>query len=126
MQQGGFGAESTKSVVDQKNRRRSERIDLRVPVIVSVKLASGKLVHYEPHTSSVNAHGGLLDLGIEIPLGQRFVLSNPKTQRAEPCRVVRVDHIENARFGIAFEFETPSPEFWSLEAPPTDWKPFRR
>jgi hypothetical protein len=109
---------------DERDRRRSERVILRVPVIVSAKL-DGKVVHYEPHTLVVNAHGGLLAVGIEIPVGQRFVLSNPKTQQAEPCEVVRAERLGHGRFAVAFEFDVPAPNFWPVAFPPGDWKPFQ-
>jgi hypothetical protein len=110
---------------DDKDRRRSERVILRVPVIVSVKMLDGKVVHYEPHTLVVNAHGGLLAVGVEIPVGQRFVLSNPKTQQAEPCKVVRAERLGHGRFAVAFEFDVPAPNFWPVAFPPNDWKPFQ-
>ena len=104
-----------------RERRRSERVVLQIPVVVSAKLADGELVHYEPNTVAVNAHGGLLDVGIEIQAGQTFVLSHPKTKTAEPCKVVRVDKLENGRFAVAFEFDVPAPHFWPVVFPPRDW-----
>jgi PilZ domain len=104
-----------------KERRRSERVVLRIPVVVSAKMADGNVVHYEPNTLVVNAHGGLLDVGIEIPSGQTFVLSHPKTKMAEPCKVVRVDKLEDGRFAVAFEFDVPAPHFWPVVFPPRDW-----
>jgi hypothetical protein len=104
-----------------EDRRRSERIVLRIPVVVSAKMPDGKIVHYEPETLVVNAHGGLLDVGIEIPTGQTFVLSHPRTQLAEPSKVVRVDKKESGRFAVAFEFDVPAPHFWPVVFPPRDW-----
>jgi hypothetical protein len=106
---------------EEKNHRRSERVVLRIPVGLSAITPDGKRMHIEAHTLVVNAHGGLLDTGIELLPGQRILLHNPKTEDVESCRVVRVESSEGGRFAVAFEFQCPSPTFWPVSFPPSDW-----
>jgi hypothetical protein len=75
----------------------------------------------EAQTLVVNAHGGLLEAGIDIPAGQQIILSNPETGRIESCKVLRVEGSNDGRYAIAFEFSFPAPRFWPVDFPPQDW-----
>jgi hypothetical protein len=108
-------------VVDERNRRRSERVVLRVPVHLSAVMPGGKRISIEAHTLVVNAHGGLLDIGTEMVKGQQIRLSNSKTDIVATGKVLRVERSEDGRFSIAFEFECPAPHFWPVSFPPRDW-----
>ncbi len=99
-------------------RRRSQRIFLKVPVIVSNE--SGLKEH--ACTWIVNAHGGLMEVSIGIAHTQKIILTNPANQMTRVCKVVRIEESEPSRFLVAFEFETVSPEFWGMDSPPDDWK----
>lgn len=111
----------TANIMDEKNRRRSERVVLRVPVRLSAVIADGKRITIDAHTLVVNAHGGLLDVGIEMLAGQRVILSNAKLGNVTTGRVLRAERLEEGRFSVAFEFEFPSPSFWPVSFPPPDW-----
>ncbi len=106
---------------DDKGRRRSERVVLRVPLSLSTTIRDGKRIRLEAWTQVVNAHGGLLDVGVEMLPGQKMILGNPKTERIEVCRVVRVEKSDETRFSVAFEFDIPAPQFWPVSFPPEDW-----
>jgi hypothetical protein len=109
------------SVIDERNRRRSERVVLRVPVHLSAVMPGGKRISIEAHTLVVNAHGGLLDIGTEMVKGQQIRLSNSKTDIVATGKVLRVEASGDGRFSIAFEFECPAPHFWPVSFPPRDW-----
>lgn len=109
------------NTVEEKNRRRSERVVLRVPLHLSTKMPDGKRVNIEAHSLVVNAHGGLLDLGMEILSGQPVTLNNPRTEKVVTGKVVRVEGSEEGRFSVAFEFDFPAPHFWPVNFPPDDW-----
>lgn len=113
--------ERTGDVLEERGRRRSERVVLRVPVILSTIMPEGKRISIECHTLVVNAHGGLLDVGIELIRGQIIRLGNLTTEIVATGRVLRVEKSEEGRFAIAFEFESPSPHFWPVSFPPLDW-----
>lgn len=116
-----YSSDSTTNVVNDRNRRRSERVVLRIPVHLSALMSGGKRVSIEAHTLVVNAHGGLLDVGMEMVKGQQIRLSNSKTDLAVTAQVLRVEGAEDGRFSVAFEFEYPAPHFWPVSFPPRDW-----
>lgn len=104
-----------------QEQRRSERVKLNVPVVVMTETREREQVHEETHTITVNAHGGLFRLRMEVLTGQPMVLVNMKTNQEESCRVIRVQDMPEGDFGVAFEFDRPAPDFWSLTFPPADW-----
>jgi hypothetical protein len=112
---------TTASAVDERNRRRSERVVLCVPVHLSALMPGGKRISIEVHSQVVNAHGGLLDVGMEMVKGQQIRLSNSKTDIVASGKVLRVEGSEDGRFSVAFEFESPAPHFWPVNFPPRDW-----
>jgi hypothetical protein len=107
------------------NRRRSERVVLDVPVVVRTETMEGKRVHEETHTLVVNAHGGLLTLKMEVVPGQPMLLVNPKNEKEQKCRVVRVENPPGGALAVAFEFDSPAPHFWPIVFPPADWSAAR-
>jgi hypothetical protein len=84
-------------------------------------MPDGKRINIEAQSLVVNAHGGLLDVGMEMVAGQQIRLSNSKTEIITTGRVVRVEASQMGRFSVAFEFESPAPHFWPVSFPPADW-----
>ena len=104
-----------------RNRRRSERVVLRVPLQLSMFTPDGKRINIEAQSLVVNAHGGLLDVGMKMFAGQQIRLRNLKTTLVATGRVLRVEGSEEGRFAVAFEFESPVSNFWPVSFPPADW-----
>jgi hypothetical protein len=104
-----------------RQKRRSERVKLSVPVLVMTETLEHKPAQEVTQTIAVNAHGGLFKLKMEVLAGQPMVLVNMQTNLEKRCRVVLVKHLPAAELGVAFEFAIPAPEFWSMKLPPADW-----
>ena len=113
--------EGTTVVTEGRNRRRSQRVALRLPVLVSAIIPGGKRISIEVQTLVVNAHGGLLDVGMELVRGQQICLSYLKTEISSTGRAVRIEGSEGGRFLIAFEFDFPAPHFWPVRFWPASW-----
>ena len=79
--------------------RRSERVMLRLDLLVRLEVGEGSGPQTHAFTVKVNAHGGLL----------------------VACRVVEVHASYEGYFTTAFEFEQRSPQFWAVDLPPEDW-----
>jgi hypothetical protein len=109
------------SAIEGRNRRRSERVVLRVPLQLSARMPDGRRICIETYTLVVNAHGGLLDVGMEMLARQQVLLSNTRTEKVATAKVVRVEGLQDGRFSVAFEFEFPAPSFWPVIFPPPDW-----
>ena len=101
--------------------RRSERVNLTVPVMVKASGVDGREFQELTQTAIVNAHGGLFRSTVEFLVAQPLVLTNLNTNLKESARVVHAEHLANGEFGVAFEFDNPAPEFWQVEDAPDDW-----
>ena len=102
-------------------KRRSQRVMLRLDVLVRLEMPEGKRLQTHAFTVTVNAHGGLLESPFRMTVGQKITLVNPQTGKEVDCRVVRVHSSSEKYFTTAFEFDGPSPRFWAIAFPPLDW-----
>lgn len=105
----------------QANRRRSERVVLRVSVVVIAEDEEHKPIEETAETQVVNAHGGLMRMRSHLHVGQSFQLSNPRNHMEITCRVVRAEEEGMEFYRVAFEFSRPAPKFWPIVFPPADW-----
>ena len=103
------------------DRRRSERVILRMTVVVVAEDEERKQIQEKAETQVVNAHGGLLRMRQHLHVGQSFLLHNPQTRSDMSCRVVRAEDEGLDFYKIAFEFDRPAPQFWPVTFPPADW-----
>ena len=102
--------------------RRSQRIPLDVPLVIKGRTDSEQDFREETFTLSASAHGVLLALKVSVSVGQKVQLFNRRNWDELLGHVVYVGlpHAGLTRVGI--EFEQASPEFWSLSAPPANWR----
>ena len=105
------------------NRRRSQRVLMKIPVRVSGQTALGLLFEEETHTLAVSAHGALISVSTEVNKGQRFALSNVQTKAALECVVAHISKRHGERLEVGVEFMLPNPIFWHVAFPPKDWTP---
>jgi hypothetical protein len=104
----------------EKGRRRSERVALKIPISLTARMPDGHRICIEVQTQVVNAHGGLLDMGIEMEPGQRIMLSNNRSSELVTATILRIEKSEFGRFLAAFEFEYPVVQFWPVSFPPNN------
>jgi len=116
-------AESRESSWRAANRRRSQRVMMKVPVRVSGKAADGENFEVETHTLSISPHGALLVLAVTVQRGQRFILANIQTKSALECVVAHLEPSPGAPTQVGVEFSLPNPAFWRVAFPPKDWTP---
>ena len=102
------------------NQRRSQRVALRVAVLIRANSNRGSL-EVEGFTQIVNAHGGMLESPLMANAGQEIILIDTKTSAQVASRVVRVDRSADL-VTMAFEFRKPTARFWPITFPPEDWK----
>jgi hypothetical protein len=104
-----------------ENRRRSERVVLRMTVLVVAENEDRHQIQEKAETQVVNAHGGLLRMQQHLHVGQSFLLCNSRNSSEMSCRVVRIEEDGLQFYRIAFEFDRPAPNFWPIVFPPADW-----
>lgn len=105
------------------NRRRSQRVLMKVPVRVSVQAGTTALHEEQTHTLAVSAHGALLAVSAPLYRGQRLRLWNPQTKDSLECVVAHIDRFPNEPVKVGVEFLLPNPTFWHVAFPPKDWSP---
>ena len=98
--------------------RRSPRLPSKVTFVVSGESTRKELFQERAFTISINAHGALIALTKEVALGQRLVLTNPKTWKKLEGRVIRLNALQGEWTQVAVEFAEPASEFWPTGAPP--------
>jgi len=101
--------------------RRSQRVLLSMPVVVSGESADKLPFHQETHTVVVNAHGALVLLRSKVTVGQVLTVRNAKTNEERDCRVSNVSANPSGQMEVGVEFLQPSPRFWHIAFPPPDW-----
>jgi hypothetical protein len=102
-------------------RRRSMRVLLSVPILVSGKTAKNQDFNEETRTLVVNAHGALIALEAQVVAQQNVMLSNKSTQQSIDCRVVHIGSSQGGKTQVGVEFIKPSGKFWQIDFPPDDW-----
>jgi hypothetical protein len=103
-----------------KNRR-SQRIDLNVPVVVYRHPSEGPQFYESTQTLVVSAHGALMALTQMVVPRQKFHVQNTDSGEQQECRVVSVKKEPTGPPKVAVEFTRPAPKFWHLAFPPADW-----
>jgi hypothetical protein len=103
-----------------KNRR-SQRIDLNVPVVVCRPPSEGPQFYENTQTLVVNAHGALMALTQMVAPKQRLLVQNTNSGEQQECHVVYVRKELTGPTKVAVEFTRRAPGFWRFAFPPTDW-----
>jgi hypothetical protein len=103
-----------------KNRR-SQRIELSVPVVVHRPPSDGPQFYEATQTLVVSAHGALMALTAMVATKQRLLVQNTGTGEQQECRVVYVKQEQTGPPRVALEFTQPAPSFWRIAFPPADW-----
>jgi|SRR5665213_788568 len=105
-------------------RRRSQRLFLRVPVVVESNELNKPAFRAETHTVVLNAHGTLIEMDVALETGRTVSLRNVKTSEQIECTVKLITNADHGRFNVALEFKTPNANFWQISFPPEDWCPY--
>jgi hypothetical protein len=106
-----------------KEHRRSYRVLLRVPIAVMGETTQHTPFSEATVTQVVNAHGALIELASKVAPGQTLSIANLSSGEEVACRVVHSGTTRGGKTELAVEFVTPSPLFWKVAFPPSDWGP---
>jgi hypothetical protein len=105
------------------NRRRSQRVLMTIPVLVSGNHGPESPFREEARTRAISAHGSLLLMTAQVRRGQRLTLSNLQTKASLECVVAHIDRRQANLPQVGVEFTLPNPMFWHVAFPPKDWTP---
>ena len=104
-----------------EERRRSQRVIVRVPITMVVT-ENGRNVEISAHTVAVNVHGAMVVCPRSLDPETQLQLVNGRTQEKIVSKVTRSPRESSEGFLIPVEFTTPSPNYWQISFPPTNWK----
>jgi len=111
-----------KGILVAEERRRSQRVLLRVRACIHVAL-HGQPATYDVTTLSVNNHGALVVMERSLPLDTRLVLEHGSTRERVACKVSRPAREMPEGYHVPLEFDSPAPDFWKIAFPPANWRP---
>ncbi|MGB6431837.1 MAG: hypothetical protein WBF06_14725 [Candidatus Acidiferrales bacterium] len=110
------------SAVRLEERRRSQRVVIRMPVTLQVILAD-QTVTFAAHTVAVNDEGAMLASPRTLAVDTQLQITNDRTRQHATARVTRTPPDSSEGFLIPVEFVSPAIGFWQISFPPKDWKP---
>jgi PilZ domain-containing protein len=104
-----------------QNRRKTQRVIMRVPVRISGQNSAGSQFQEETHTLAVNANGALVVLSVSVKKGQVLHLLNVAMGDKAECVVAYLGQRQDDLAEIGIAFRLPNPNFWRVAFPPRDW-----
>jgi hypothetical protein len=105
------------------NQRRSQRILLTVPIVISGISSNNAVFSERTSTLVVNAHGALIQLREHVATGQKLRMRNSVTNEEISCVVMDITPGNTVIPEVGIEFSAPNPHFWRVSFPPADWTP---
>ena len=115
--QPGHGA----SLMAGEERRRSQRVIIRVPVMLEVTMM-GQKITVPAVTVAVNIHGAMALCSRSFDAETRIEVRNERTADCTIVRVTRTPRESAEGYLIPLEFVEPSSNFWRISFPPENWK----
>ena len=110
-----------RSVLATEDRRRSQRVVIRVPVTI-LTTENGQPVRTSGKTIEVNAQGAMIACSRSFDSSTKMEMLNERTGEKITMRVTRAVRESAEGFLIPVEFTAPSMNFWQITFPPANWK----
>jgi hypothetical protein len=105
------------------SQRRSQRIVLAVPVVISGISSDGSVFSERTTTLVVNAHGALIQLREPVVAGEKLRIRNAITDEEICCVVTNLNPGKTVVPEVGVQFCAPNPHFWHVSFPPANWSP---
>ena len=109
-----------------KERRRTVRVMLSVPLRVSGHTQIGERFSIRALSHSVSLHGASIELELEVVLGEILQLENEITKEKVDGKVVSIRRMRDGKKYVAIEFVSEDANFWHMAFPVPGAKPLRR
>jgi len=109
-----------------KERRRTLRVMLTVPLKVRGMDVAGAPFSVETNSHTVSQHGVLIELGVIVSLGDLLQLENERTREKAEGKIVTIRHSRDGKTYVGVEFTDQNINFWHMSFPVPGAKPLRR
>lgn len=105
------------------NRRRSTRVVISIPIVLSGTTKQGQPFREEARTLIVNKHGAKVVFSRQIEEHAQIRIENPANKLSCPGRVIWASEQATAdgRFELGIGFYEPI-DLWGIDFPPDDWR----
>jgi hypothetical protein len=97
---------------EKKTPRSSERIPMRVPVVIYGYAGKSGAFHEDTETLLVNSNGLLVTLKAKLALGDTVFLIHKSSRKELEVRVVYLDAYSDRETRVGLAFKQPVPDFW--------------
>ncbi len=102
-----------------RERRRSERVLIRIPIKVMGTDPMGKEVNMDAEAVVVSRHGALIRINAELVPNNHIRITNAFTRKEETFRVVWIgERKAETGYDVGVELLNPSDVFWGISFPP--------
>jgi PilZ domain-containing protein len=109
-----------------RERRRTLRVALALPVIVHGQNDMGEKFCVRAVTRSINKQGALLAMDEMVVPGQALLIVNENTSRSAETRVAHVKRERDGKLHVGLEFVNQDFNFWMMTFPVPGARPLRR
>jgi len=108
------------------DRRRTPRVSVFADLTVQGFTDNNEKFKVQTRSLCVSGHGGLTILDASVAVGQTLLLTNENSRQKAECKVVSIRPGGDGKSIVAFEFVSPSANFWKMCFPASGAKPLRR
>jgi hypothetical protein len=109
------------SLLHGEDRRRSQRVIIRVPVTLELT-KNGRVLKVSAYTIAVNIHGAMIICPESVDSETKVEIINDRTRERASARVTRTPRQSAEGYLIPLEFDKPFPMFWQISFPPSSVK----
>jgi len=109
-----------------KERRRTLRVMLTVPLKVRGKNVDGEPFTVNTNSHTVSLHGASIELAPGVALGDLLQMENERTREKVEGKVVTIRHSRDGKTYVGVEFIDQNINFWHMSFPVPGAKPLRR
>lgn len=109
-----------------KERRRTVRVMLRVPVRIQGQTEEGETFSTSAQTHSVSLHGASVELDWRVTIGGVLLLEKEGTKEKIEGKIVSIRRGKDGKTQVGVEFTSVHPNFWHMFFPVPGARPLRR
>src|ERR1700730_6008534 len=102
-----------------KEKRRSQRLTLSVPVVAYRSQKLGLPFSEGTRTLMVSAHGALISLDAKVGVDESLVVKHAISGEEQECRIVFTRKKLMGQTEVGLEFRQAAPKFWHIAFPPS-------
>jgi len=109
-----------------KERRRTQRVSLTVPLAVHGHDEDGQKFCVHVRSNAVSQHGAQMETEHPLVVGQSVVIVNESNARKVEARIASIQRKRDGKTYVGVEFLSGEINFWNMTFPIPGAKPLRR